>query len=288
MEQVLERSNSALPAALLVLQQGPYVVRVTGPAFVWPGRRVGFWPRRAHGTAECGVKHGRAISLTAIDKLLKELHVVDTALACGAAARLERHAPRFPPRGVALLGPSMGVCALQPTRAGASSSRVAGGGLRRFIVYGPPGIGKSTAALLLISVYKYTIKPFSYASHRADYGQKPSADHDNNVCMYQDEAPSWLVDTSKLATGDAEKITQKKEQKSSGKMVGERMCQNPNTGTWATLSFNGDVFNNPEILNTNSAEKSGDGPLLNRYNLRYFMAGRYFMAVGGGASEALG
>jgi DNA polymerase III delta prime subunit len=141
------------------------------------------------------------------------------------------------------------------------------------IVYGPPGIGKSTAALLLMSVYKHTLKPFSYASHRADYGQKPSADYDNNICMYQDEAPAWLVDISKLANGDSEKITQKKEQKSSGKMVGERMCQNPATGVWATMSFNGEVFNNPEILNTNSPEKCGDGPLLNRYNQRYFMAG---------------
>ena len=141
------------------------------------------------------------------------------------------------------------------------------------IVYGPPGIGKSTAALLLMSVYKHTMKPFSYASHRSDYGQKPSADYDNNVCMYQDEAPAWLVDVSKLANGDAEKITQKKEQKSSGRMVGERMCQNPATGVWATMSFNGEVFNNPEILNTNAAEKAGDGPLLNRYNQRYFMAG---------------
>ena len=123
-EQVLKCYNSAPPAALLLLQQGHSVVRVTGPAFVWPGRR-------ASGPGACGVKYGRATSLTAIDKPLKELHSVDTALARGAAARLERRAPRCPPRGVVRLGPTTGVCARQTTHAGARSSRVAGGGLCR-------------------------------------------------------------------------------------------------------------------------------------------------------------
>ena len=40
-------------------------------------------------------------------------------------------APRCPPRGVVRLGPTKGMCALQTTHAGASSSRVAGGRLCR-------------------------------------------------------------------------------------------------------------------------------------------------------------
>jgi hypothetical protein len=118
LEQVLECYNSASPAAPLLIQQGHYVVRVTCPAFVLPGRR-------ARGPGECGVKYGRATSFAAIDKPLKELHALGTCLACGATARLERRAPRGPPRGVVRLGPPMGVCALQTTHAGASRSRVA-------------------------------------------------------------------------------------------------------------------------------------------------------------------
>ena len=102
-EQVLKCYNSAPPAAPLLIRQGHSVVRVTCPAFVLPGRRARFLPRRAHEPGARGVKYGRAISITAIDKLLKELHAVDTALARGAAARLERRAPRFPPRGVSAL-----------------------------------------------------------------------------------------------------------------------------------------------------------------------------------------
>jgi hypothetical protein len=131
LEQVLTCYNSASPAVPLLIQQGHYVVRVTCPAFVLPGRRARFLPRGARGPGDCGVKHSRAASIAAIDKPLKELHSVDTALARGAAARLERRAPRCPPRGVVRLGPTTGVCALQTTRTGARSSRVAGGGLRR-------------------------------------------------------------------------------------------------------------------------------------------------------------
>ena len=130
-EQVLKCYNSASPAAPLLIQQGPSVVRVTGPAFVWSGRRARFLPRGARGPGDCGVKYGRATSIAAIDKPLKEHHAVDTGLAGGATARLERRAPRGPPRGVVRLGPTTVVCALQTTQTGARSSRVAGGGLCR-------------------------------------------------------------------------------------------------------------------------------------------------------------
>ena len=130
-EQVLTCYNSASPAEPLLIRQGHYVVRVTCPAFVLPGRRARFLPRGARGPGDCGVKYGRVTSIAVIDKLLKELHAVDTGLASGAAARLERRAPRGPLRGIVRLGPTMGVCALQTTHAGARSSSVAGGGLCR-------------------------------------------------------------------------------------------------------------------------------------------------------------
>ena len=130
-EQVLTCYNSASPAAPLLIRQGHHVVRVTGPALVLPGRRARFLPRGARGPGDRGVKYGRVKSIAAIDKLLKELHAVDTALARGAAARLERRAPRGPPRGIVRLGPTMGVCALQTTQTGARSSRFAGGRLCR-------------------------------------------------------------------------------------------------------------------------------------------------------------
>jgi hypothetical protein len=127
-EQVLERYNSASPAAPLLIQQGHYRC---GQGHRPSLRCARFLPRRAHEPGARGVKYGRATSITAMDKPLKELHALGTGLAGGATARLERRAPRCPPRGVVRLGPPMGVCALQTTHAGARSSSVAGGLCRR-------------------------------------------------------------------------------------------------------------------------------------------------------------
>ena len=134
-EQVLTCYNSASPAAPLLIQQGHYVVRVTCPALVLPGRRARFLPRRAR--TGCMRRKVRPSDINCrnrqtAQRASRRRHAPGArALARGAAARLERRAPRGPPRGVVRLGPTTGVCARQTTHAGASSSRVAGGGLCR-------------------------------------------------------------------------------------------------------------------------------------------------------------
>ena len=130
-EQVHKCYNSAPPAAPLLIQQGHSVVRVQAQPLSCPVAAPASVPRGARGPGDCGVKYGRATSIAAIDKPLKELHAVDTALARGAAARLERRAPRGPPRGVVRLGPPM-VCACFRRRTLVPEAAVLpGGGLCR-------------------------------------------------------------------------------------------------------------------------------------------------------------
>ena len=62
-----------------------------------------------------------------------------------------------------------------------------------------------------------------------------------------------------------------KERLSSGRMVGERLVRDDKKNVSSTVHFNVDVQNAPMVMNTNSREKAGHPPLLERFISRFYL-----------------
>ena len=143
------------------------------------------------------------------------------------------------------------------------------------LCYGPPGVGKSTAAHFLLKVYKFTFITNSYASSKSIYSNLPASDFLNNKAQYNDEAPAWIPESgganSKTTPQQAENISLIKEKLSSGRMVAERLVRDEKNNVHSTVQFNVDVPHAPMLMNTNAREKAGHPPLLDRFISRFYL-----------------
>lgn len=169
-----------------------------------------------------------------------------------------------------------GVC-FRPRNEDDDEDDVANGMCGNLLCYGPPGIGKSTASIFFLSAYKFTYIPNTYQSTRSIYSNLVCADFLDCQAQYNDEAPSWIPNSSAGGKGGSsnmpELISQLKERLSSGMMVGERLVRDDKKGIHSTVHFNTNKKQSPMLMNTNEAEKMGHGPLLDRFVCRFYMYG---------------